>query len=388
MSVIFLADDFPPEVGGIQTYACELARATAELGEEVAVVASRQEGDEDFDSQLPFVTVRVPTRGSRPAAAMNLAEGARHAASQLQTPLLCLIATKWSPEGPAAILAHGQLRCPLVLLGHGGEFSHSGGSPVKWMVQRVVLRRMTLCLANSRFTADLFRRARVPHERVGTIFGGVHAEHFNAADEDAAAIRAELNLGDRPVLLTVARLVERKGHDTVLAAMPAVLEQVPDLTYVITGDGPLRREIETRIHEMELEDHVLMTGEIAHERLPALYAAADLFVMPSRPVPGELAEGFGLAFLEAAVARVPGIGTDFGGIADAIEDGETGLLVPPRDHEALAVSITELLGDDALRRRMGDAARERALERFSWRRVAERMIYELSSLNHERLSAQ
>ena len=388
MSIVFLADDFPPEVGGIQTYVCELARATAELGEEVAVVASGQEGDAEFDADLPYTVIRVPTGGKQAVAAMNLAAGAGHAAGRMKMRPRCIVATKWSPEGPAALLVRGRLRCPLVLLGHGGEFMASSGSIPKWLVQRVVLRRMSLCLANSRFTAGLFRKARVPQERVGVIFGGVDPERFIVSDDAVADVRAEMGIGDRRILLTAARLVQRKGHSTVLSALPEILADEPELLYVIAGDGPMRETIEQQVNELGLQENVLMTGEVEHARLPALYAAAELFVMPSLPVRGELPEGFGLTFLEAAAAGTPSVATDFGGIPDAIENGETGLLVEPGDHEALAAAIMRILGDDSLRRQMGEAARERARTEFSWRRIAELFLYELSGLEHGRSTAR
>ena len=141
MSLIMIADDFPPAVGGIQTYAFELALATAELGQQVVVVASAQPGSAAVDAELPFPVVRVPTGGGHPSAAMNLSTGVRMAVRELTAPPRCLVATKWVPEGPAAILAVRALACPIVLLGHGGEFAMSGGNPVKWLVQRAVLRR-------------------------------------------------------------------------------------------------------------------------------------------------------------------------------------------------------------------------------------------------------
>lgn len=380
MSLVFLADDFPPEVGGIQTYVCELARAVSALGEEVIVVASRQPGDEQFDAELPFRTVRVHTGGSPAAAAMNLASGAGFAAGQTRKPARCIIATKWSPEGPAGLLVRRRLGCPLVLLGYGGEFSHSRGSLFKWLVQRSVLRGSARCLAISGFTAELFQRARVPRERIGTIMGGVAPERFTAGEEEAAAARELLGLGDRRFVLTVARLVRRKGHDTVLDALPQVLEQFPELLYVVVGDGPMREELERRIDELGLKDSVMMTGALDDDRLSGLYSASEFLVMPSRPVRGELPEGLGLVFLEAAAAGVPGIGTDFGGIPDAVEDGVTGLLVPPDDAGSLAQAMLRLLGDDALCRQMGEAARDRVLRDFTWERVAQRLLTQLARL--------
>jgi len=297
MSIIFLADDFPPGLGGIQTYACELARAVAELGEEVAVVASRQDGGEQFDADLPFTVVRVATQGSYPMAAMNLSAGAAQAVGRLSSPPRCLVATKWSPEGAAAILAFGQLRCPLVMFGHGGEFSHTGGNLLKWAMQRAVLRRMVLCLANSQFTADLFAKARVRPDRIGIIFGGVRPERYEVSDDRARAVRDELGLGDGPVLLTASRLVERKGHETVLRALPAVLEAQPETTWLATGEGPMAESLQELAGELGVARAVRFVGRVPEERLAELYAAADLYVMPSRPVRGMLPEGLGLVYL-------------------------------------------------------------------------------------------
>ncbi|MGI5817756.1 MAG: glycosyltransferase family 4 protein [Armatimonadota bacterium] len=380
MSVIFLADDFPPALGGIQTYACELARATAELGEEVAVVASRQEGAEAVDAGLPFEIIRVPTRGSYPMAAMNLSAGAQQAAQRLNSPPRALVATKWSPEGPGAILAFGQLRCPLVLIGYGGEFSHTGGNLLKWLMQRVVRRRMAACFAISHFTAELFAKAGVPRERISIIFGGVRPENYAVTDERVGEVRGEVGLGDAPVLLTASRLVERKGHDTVMRALPRVLERFADLIWLIAGEGPTAEALAALADEAGVADRVRFLGRVDDERLAALYAAADLYVMPSRPVRGALPEGLGLVYLEAAAAGTPSVATRFGGIPDAVADGETGLLVPPDEPDALADAIIELLGDDARRAAMGEAARERVLSEFTWARVAERFLDHLATL--------
>lgn len=374
MSIIFLADDFPPALGGIQTFACELARATAKLGEEVAVVAGRQEGADELDGELPFEVIRVPTQGSYPMAAMNLSAGVGQAVERLDTPPHCMVATKWSPEGPGAILSFGRLRCPMALIGHGGEFSHTGGNLFKWLMQKVVLKRMHLCLANSHYTADLFAKAGVPDERIEVIYGGVRPEMYDVPQTQAQNLRDEMALGDSPVLLTASRLVERKGHDTVMQALPRLREGFPDLVWIVAGEGPMADTLMGMAGEVGVADMVRFIGRVSEERLATLYAAADLYVMPSRPIRGKLAEGFGLAYLEAAAAGTPGVATDFGGIPDAVVDGETGLLVPPNDPEALADAIAELLEDDERRAAMGEAARSRVREEFTWTRVAERFL--------------
>lgn len=380
MSLIFLADDFPPEVGGIQTYACELARAVAELGEEVAVVASQQPGSEAVDEALPCLVVRVPTAGGYAAATLRMAAAAEQAAKLVQSPPRCLVATKWSPEGPAAIWATRALRCPFVLIGHGGEFSTSAGQFIKWLVQRAVLKRAALCLANSSHTAERFAKAGVPAERIEVIYGGVRPEPFAQPPAEVGRLREQLDLAGKRVILTVARLVRRKGHDCVLRALPEVLARVPGAAYVIVGDGPMRDELTELAGELGLSERVRFVGRAPEGLLPAYYHLCDVFVMPSRLVPGKLVEGFGLAFLEAAAAGKPVIGTRFGGIQDAVADGVSGLLVEPEDDDALAEALARILGDQELARRLGDAGRQRVLKEFTWKAVAERFVGALDRL--------
>jgi len=380
MSLIFLADDFPPAIGGIQTYACELASAVAECGEQVAVVASQQPGSEAVDETLPCPVVRVPTTGGYAAAALRMAAGAEQAARQMQAAPRCLVATKWCPEGPAAIWAQRTLRCPFVLLGHGGEFSTSARQVLKWLLQRVVLRRVALCMANSTSTAGRFVRAHVPAERIAIIYGGVRAERFEQPPAETGGLCEQLGLAGRRVMLTVARLVRRKGHDRVLRALPTVLEAVPEALYLIVGDGPMREELEALAEELGVTHAVKFVGAAPAHLLPAYYHLCDVFVMPSRAVPGELVEGFGLAFLEAAAAGKPVVATRFGGIEDAVADQVSGLLVEPEDDNALAKALVRILTDEELASRLGEDGRERVLKNFTWAAVAERFLEALKDV--------
>lgn len=377
MSLIFLADDFPPAIGGIQTYAAELARAVAEAGEEVCVVARAQPDSAPVDAALPCRVLRVNTDGGYLAAALSLAAGAQRAAAELSSPLRCLVCTKWSPEGPAAIWAARGLGRPFVLLGHGGEFSHVRGQLIKWLVQRIVLRRAALCLANSSYTADLFRRARVNQRRVAVIHGGVHPERYRAQPQAIERLRARLGLAGRPVILTVARLVPRKGHAHVLRALPQVLRAVPEAAYLVVGDGPLAGELQQLSRQLGISESVIFAGSVPDDAIAACYGCCDVFTMPSVPVPGELAEGLGLTFLEAAAAGKPSVGTRFGGIPDAIVDGETGLLVEPGDDTALAQALVRLLVDRDEAQRMGQAGRERVEAQFTWGHVAQRFLQQV-----------
>jgi glycosyltransferase involved in cell wall biosynthesis len=196
------------------------------------------------------------------------------------------------------------------------------------------------------------RELHVPERKLAVVHNGISLQPATPAA--AAALRAELVRG-RPdyLVLTPARLHEQKGHAYLLAAAA----QVPDATFVLAGDGPLRSDLETRARELGVADRCIFLGH--RSDVPALLAAADLFLLPS------LFEGLPVSVVEAMVAGRPVIATAIGGTDEAIIHEVTGLLVPTRDPAALASAIGRLKGDPALASRLAAAGRERALREFS-----------------------
>ena len=201
----------------------------------------------------------------------------------------------------------------------------------------------------------------VPPERTVTVHEGIDVGR--AATAPVAELRQELWLPHgAPIAGNVAALVPHKGHRHLIEAAALVVREVPDARFVIAGDGELRPTLEQQIRGLRLEKHVLLAG-FRSDILP-VHKAFDLFVMSS------VTEGLGTSLLDAMACGKAVVATTAGGIPEIVVDGETGLLVPPRDHAAMARAIVTLLKDDALRRRMGDAGLARARARFS----AERMV--------------
>ena len=151
------------------------------------------------------------------------------------------------------------------------------------------------------------------------------------------------------------------------ALLSTMLRQVPDVHYLIAGDGPYRPDLERLTVALGLQDCVTFAGFVPDAELPALYAAADLFVQPSREAMGNTAiEGFGITLVEAGASGLPVIGGRTGGTGEAIADDDTGVLVDPYDPDALAAAMMRLLQDDAYARRLGAQARVRAEREFAW----------------------
>jgi glycosyltransferase involved in cell wall biosynthesis len=169
---------------------------------------------------------------------------------------------------------------------------------------------------------------------------------------------------DGRIVGNVARLAEQKGHRDLIAAAPRVLEAHPDVRFVVAGDGELRDELEELARP--LGNRFELLG--ARDDVPDLLASFDVFAYPS------LFEGLCLGVIEAQAAGVPVVATPVGGIPENVVDGETGLLVPPRDPEALARAILRVLDDPQLARAMAERARPRVLERYSRERMIDRTL--------------
>jgi D-inositol-3-phosphate glycosyltransferase len=228
-------------------------------------------------------------------------------------------------------------------------------------LERRIAHEVDLVLATCSDEVAELRRMRVPTAHVRVVPCGVDTGHFAPGEAGPS--------GHRPRLLSVGRLVERKGFDTAVRA----LTMLPDAELVVAGGPPagrLGRDPEARrlMHlatELGVLDRFSLVGRVAHEDMPALLRSADVVLATPWYEP------FGIMPLEAAACGRPVVGSAVGGLLDTVEDGVTGALVPPRDPVALAAVVQGLLDDAGRARRWGEAARRRAVARYDWAQVAQ-----------------
>jgi glycosyltransferase involved in cell wall biosynthesis len=236
------------------------------------------------------------------------------------------------------------------------DFHLRGGALSRWKY-----RQVDCFICASEAIRQMLIGDGIPQARAVTVHEGIDLERIESAEP--AKLHEELWLPHHaPIVGNVAALVPHKGQKHLIEAAALVVRQVPDARFVVAGDGELRASLERQIKEHNLEKHVFLLG--FRTDVLALHKAFDIFVMSS------VTEGLGTSVLDAMAAGKPVVGTTAGGIPEVVADGRTGLLVPPRDHEALASAIVRLLTDEPLRRTMGDAGRALARLRFS----AERMV--------------
>ena len=367
-SLILATLNFPPAIGGIESLAAALARALVEHGVAVRVLAPDHPEAAAFDDLQPypvrrFLGGRVRHFGLTAALEAELAR-ARDPVLFMQwtgaTMALGLRALTRTPRR-VAVVCHGKEVLEQVR-GRPASAWHS------W-ARRSVLRVADPVFAVSRFTAARAIALGVAPERVCIVNPGVDLQRFRPEPGELDAPELAAHTGPR--LLTITRLVPRKGVDTVIQALPALPD---DVHYFIGGSGPDRERLLALADELGVAARVHMLGRVPDDRIAALYRHADGVLLVSRE---ELAagdvEGFGMVLLEAQACGTPVVGGDAGGIPDALRDGETGVLVRPDDPGGLAARLGPLLRDPALRDRHAAAALAHA-RNSGWDRFARTVI--------------
>jgi len=228
-------------------------------------------------------------------------------------------------------------------------------------------RRFTRAITT--FTACSAYNAAEVYERYGreaeVIYNGIDTERFSPHEADAAW-RQRITGGAAPVILWVGRLERWKGTIDVLRAL-ALLDCPAHL--VIVGDGPELSRLRDAARSLSVADRVHLLGACDHARLPGIYAAADIVIGTSFAN-----ETFGMALAEASACARPVVATRFGGFPEVVRDGVTGLLVPPRDPQALAAALRSLLHDPERRTRMGEAGRAHVVAHFAWPVVTDHVL--------------
>jgi phosphatidylinositol alpha-1,6-mannosyltransferase len=224
------------------------------------------------------------------------------------------------------------------------------------------LRGADMIHANSRFTEQVLLDRGVSQERIRVITPGIDLEKAQGPARIDPAI--ERGLAGRRVLLTVGRLVARKGQDMVLRAMPALLEHHPDLHYVIAGgaDPRARQAYDELIDGLGIREHVTLLANLDNASVAWLYERCEVFVMANRTMANGETEGYGIVFLEAGAHGKPVIGGRAGGAVEAVDDGSTGILVDGDDVDDIGRAVSRLLDDAEMARRMGEAGRRKATE--------------------------
>jgi phosphatidylinositol alpha-1,6-mannosyltransferase len=261
----------------------------------------------------------------------------------------------------------------LMIYVHGEEITTATSGRLHGNKRRDYLNAADKVIAVSSFTCDaLTRQMGLRAEQVSLVQNGVDADRFTPGARDPGLVQKH-GLEGKKVVLTLGRLVPRKGADMAIRAMAKVIRQRPDVHYLIVGDGDLRPELERLIAEENLARQITLVGPVSEPDLVRYFRLCDLFLMPNRTMPDGDTEGFGLVFREANACGKPVIGGRAGGVVEAVIDGQSGYLVNGEDPDEIAEKVLSILDNDDLAAFLGSRGLEIA-RGTDTREVANRFV--------------
>ena len=371
---VVLSENVPPTWGGVARVAYNLSHALGEDGYETLLCGFDRYVSDPLYRDEPFRVLPISSTAWRQRKDWVMAGLLWRIRNTHRGRPVILYALTWKLARVARFVAP-RLGWTLLVFAHGLEVTRQR-TRGKRRAMLGVFRDADLCLGVSRYTADLLVQAGVSRDRVRVLNNGVDTRMFHpltdAADlERVRALRHRLGCEHAIMVLTLARVIERKGQDSVIRALARLRDRRTQdalpLRYVIAGRGPEAevRRLKDLAQRLGVDEQVVFWGYVEPAQMRVFYNACDIYVMNSRIVgPDQDVEGFGITFLEAGACGKPVIGGRSGGVVDAVKDGRSGFLVDPEDPEALANRLESLASDPALRARMGAEGLRRAREEF------------------------
>jgi phosphatidyl-myo-inositol dimannoside synthase len=367
--ILCITNDFGPRAGGIETFIIGLIERLPKNS--VIVYTSRQEGSEEFDRRWhenygvevirDRSSILLPTaRVGRAVRNIARTHSIRHAF--------------FGAAAPLGLLSHGLRRAGvtrIVALTHGHEVWWAKIWPFSSLMRRIGAGVDHLTFLGE-FTRRNIARALHPHSRSAMVkvAPGIDTDHF-APRSDARELRASLGLLEKKVIVSVGRLVHRKGQDTLIESLPEILQSIPDAHILFVGEGPHQKYLEERARKLKVSHHITFIGRIQYRELPRYICVGDIFAMPSRSrLAGLEVEGLGIVYLEASSCGLAVLGGNSGGAPDAVIDGKTGIVVDGTSPHKVALAAITLLQNPESSKEMGARGREWVINEWQWNKWA------------------
>ena len=362
--VLFVTNDFGPRAGGIETFIIGLIERRP-FGQTI-VYTSWQDNAASYDaewrSKFGVEVIRDPSKILLPTPRVALA-------------LRKIIRTRgittaaFGAAAPLGLLSASMKRAGVkrsVALTHGHEVWWAKVFPFNFLLRRIGSTVDVLTYLGE-FTRSAISKALTSNaERAMVkIAPGIDADHF--VPTDASLLRRSLGLEDKKVIVSVGRLVHRKGQDYLIQSMPLILHQVPNAHLLLVGQGPYLEHLQKLVKEHGLENSVTFIGRVDYKELPQYLCVGDIFAMPSRSrLMGLEVEGLGIVYLEASSCGLPVLAGNSGGAPDAVKQSETGLVVSGTDEKQIASAAIELLNNSDSSKKMGLAGRQWIVNNWRW----------------------
>jgi phosphatidyl-myo-inositol dimannoside synthase len=368
--ILCITNDFGPRTGGIETFVIGLIERLPK--DTVIVYTNAQDKSEEYDQRwredFGVEVIRDKARILLPTPGVAFCVSALVKDRGIRTAF-------FGAAAPLAMLTPTLRRAgvkKVVALTHGHEVWWSKIWPFTWAMKSIA-RHVDHLTYLGEFTRKAISRPISDSARASMvkIAPGIDTDHF--APVDSTDLKRSLGLTEKKIIVSVGRLVHRKGQDVLIAAMPEILREIPDAHLLLIGEGPYRQYLETRVKKLQLDSHVSFIGRISYRDLPRYICLGEVFAMPARSrFAGLEVEGLGIVYLEASACGLPVLAGNSGGAPDAVREGVTGVVVDGRDAQTVAQSISELLAAPERARQMGLAGRAWIIKEWRWQIWSER----------------
>jgi D-inositol-3-phosphate glycosyltransferase len=359
---------FPPHMGGIEKVSYEQSKRLTESGYEIDVLTSKIRGQNERPAKgirvFPYSNLNLGERIGVPYPVLSLQAYRKfvqvikkcdlvhaHGHVYMSSYLAGKVAKKY--EKPFIVTQHNTFidyQSILNLLERLNDLT----------VGKSVLKRANRIITVSKETMKYVLKLGADKTKTTVIYNGVDTDYFHPVNKGES--RKKLGLPkNRKIILSVRRLVYKNGLDTLIESVSLVARDHPNILFVVAGKGPSRKLIEDRIKELGIDANIKLAGFVPDSLLPVYYDAANYFILPSAS-----GEGLPLVLLEAMACGLPVIATTVGGTPEIIVHMKNGVLVPPRNSEAMAEVISKILSEERLGSTIGEEARRIVEERFTW----------------------
>ncbi len=367
---LFITLDFPPVVGGVARYYQDLVEQFTK--EEVLVVAPCARDTKESSHTQVLRKNLLWSHWLWPRWTKSIFTIWRLVRIHN---INILWAGQLLPIGTVCVLLKLFSQTPYIVFVHGMDIGILSGR--KKYLAKIILKNASFVVANSRHTEKLAQQCGVLSSVI------VHPCPTDLTVHTKSNALLPQKLQNKPLILSVGRLVERKGFDRIIALMPQLLEKLPDTHYAVIGDGEELSALQQRVDKLSkkhplIQERVHFIGKVVDEKLAAYYRAATVFAMPNQNINGDV-EGFGLVYLEAALFGKPAIAGNSGGAPEAVIHEKTGLIV--KNDTELLHALIKLLTDTSYRERLGSAAKKRARKEFQWDVQAQKLKQALAQLS-------
>ncbi len=367
--VLFITLDFPPYKGGVATFyknVCDFLPA-----KDLFVIAPQTSDSDNFDESKKYRIYRKKMLSKNSFVWPKWAGLAKDVYDIVKKEKIeAILAGQILPIGTIAYIMKINKNIPYYIFCHGRDISMLSGR--KKIVAKKVIRQAKGIFANSNFTKHLVENYKYPHSHIYTIYPCPEVLP-NPSDLEMIKVKNKYNLHNKKILLTVGRIIERKGHDMAIKALPQVIKKHSNTVYVIAGEGPHKQALQVLARQYEVSNHVIFTGIIEDGEASCLYELCDIFVMPARQLANKDVEGFGIVYLEANLFGKPAIGGRSGGIPEAIVHEKTGILVDPMNIDEITRNILYLLDNPDKAHVLGIQGMDRVHSQFQWHNQVEKI---------------